>query len=124
MKILIGIIVFTFFAFPVFSQAGNQDRFRALSEAMGNTLTRSTAALADFDSRANDDGSIRRYTNYLRLYRTLSSALNESERRLNFLLTANAHRNYIDDEHTNFQELIRSLESLKTEYDNWMRTAR
>jgi hypothetical protein len=89
---------------------------------MGNTLTRSSAALADFDSRTTDTGSIRRYVNYLGQFNTLARALRESERNLNFLLQVNAHRNYIDNEHSNFQELLQRLESLKSEYDTWLRT--
>ena len=122
MKVFIVFVLFACFTFPAFSQATNAQRFRALGDAMATTLTRSNAALADFDSRANDDGSVRRYVNFLGQYNALARALSESDRRLNFLLTANAHRNDIAEEHTNFEELLRRMEALKNEYDSWLRT--
>jgi hypothetical protein len=121
-KALICFVVFVFFAFPAFSQAANLQRFRALSDAMGTTLTRSTAALADFDSRTGESRDVQRYAHYFRQHRFLATALQESERQLNFLLRGHAHPTLIDEEHRNFRNLLRAMEALKTEYDGWLRT--
>ena len=122
MKLLFVSVILSCLAFPVFSQTGNVQRYRNLSDAIGTTLSRSTAALADFDSRASGGGDVRLYVHYLRQYNDLSKALDDSEHRLNFLLKGNAHSNQISEEHRNYANLLRTLETLKTEYDNWLRT--
>ena len=122
MKFLVFIFTLVCFSFPAFSQASNAQRFRSLADSMNTTLTRSTEALADFDSRATDDGSVRRYVDYLGQYRVLEHALQESEARLNFLLRGHAHQNDIREEHKNYERLLSSLEALKSDYDTWLRT--
>jgi len=123
MKIFVTFIVLFSLVFPVFSQssAGTQ-RFRALGDAMGTTLAHSTEALEDFDSRVSEGGDVRRYSHFLRQYNSLAENLDRSERRLNFLLEGNAPRNQIDGEHRNFERLLRTLERVKSEYDDWLRT--
>jgi len=123
MKVLITCAIFLCFAFPAFSQSAvNIQRYRALSDAIGATLTRSTAVLADFDARANDDGTTRRYAQFFRRHRDLTRALHESEHMLNFYLRGHAHNSIIREEHRNFRNLLVSLEELKNEYDAWLRT--
>ena len=120
MKVFISFVLLFCLVFPVFSQNSNSQRFRTLGDAMNTTLSKNRDALADFDSRALDDGSIKRYTEFLRLHRDLSKALSDSEFKLNFLLNAHAHVTEIKNEHQNFQDLIKSMEELKKEYDSWM----
>jgi len=122
MKLIVFSIFLFVFAFPAFSQSANIQRYRALGDTINSTLERSTAALADFDSRIRDDGTTVRYTRFLRQHTDLNSALRESHWMLNFYLNGNAHRTLIDEEHLNFKNLINQLEALKTEYDAWLRT--
>ena len=124
MKSLICFIVFICFSFPAFSQASNAQRFRALADSMDTKITKSTDALADFDSRASDDGSLKRYADYLGQFRTLEQALQTSEFRLNFLLRCHAHQTDIRDEHKNYERLLSSLQALKSDYDTWLGTVR
>ena len=122
MKILVIFLILFSFAFPAFSQTANQQRYRALSDAMGTTLSRNTAALEDFDSRVSDSGHYGRYSQFYRQYNNLARGLSESERRLNFLLQGNAPSGQINDEHKAFENLLRRLETLKSDYDSWLRT--
>ena len=122
MKLLLFSIILFAFTFPVFSQNANIQRYRALGDAIGTTLTRSTAALADFDSRVRDDGTNQLYARFFRQHSELARALRESEFRLNFLLKGFAHKSLITEEHENYQHLLRQLEVLRTEYDAWLRT--
>jgi len=122
MKLLFFTIILFAFTFSAFSQAANIQRYRALGDAIGLTLERGNAALEDFNSRVRDDGTTLRYTRFLRQHRDLANALHDSEWRLNFLLRGSAHRTLITEEHANFEDLIRQLDALKTEYDNWLRT--
>ena len=122
MKGFICLVVFIFFSFPAFSQASNAQRFRSLADSMSTTLTTSNEALADFDSRVTVYGTEKRYADYLRQFRVLEQALQISESRLNFLLRNNAHRTQIGEEHINYERLLSSLESLKSDYDTWLRT--
>ena len=122
MKLLFFSIILFTFTFQAFSQAANVQRYRTLGDSIGTTLTRNTAVLADFDSRVKDDGTTQRYARYFRYHNDLARALRESEFKLNFLLRGFAHRSLIEEEHKNFEGLLRQLEVLKTEYDNWLRT--
>jgi len=122
MKAFVAFVFFLCFAFPAFSQSANVQRFRALGDAMAATHARNTEALADFDSRINDDGSMQRFAFFLRQHSDLSRALSQSEFRLNFLLNGNAHRTVVSEEHENFTELLSALDELRTEYDAWLRT--
>ena len=127
MKKLVVFALLICVAFSVYAQSQStnvqQQRYRALSDAMGTTLTRNTQSLADFDVRMGGSASTRGYTYYFREHNVLSSALRQSEFRLNFLLNNNAHSAVINEEHVNFEGLLKALEALKTNYDNWLRTA-
>ena len=122
MKSLICLIAFICISFPAFSQTSNTQRFRALADTMSTTLTKSTEILADFDSRASTDGSVKRYVDYLGQFRFLDEALQASEFKLNFLLRGHAHSTQISDEHKNYERLLNSLEALKSDYDTWLGT--
>ena len=122
MKIFIGFVIFSCLAFPAFSQSPSVQRFRTLSESMGTTITRSNTALADFDERSGNDGTFRAFTSYRVKYDDLVVALQESEHRMNLLLRSNDRFENIKQERDRYDSLIRQLEAVKTEYDNWLRT--
>ena len=109
--------------FPVFSQSQGAQRYSALGDSIGSTLTRSNSKLANYNSLIKDDGSNKVYTNYKRKFEYLLTALSESEARLNLLLRTNDRSAIITEERDNYEDLIKQLQALKTEYDNWVKTA-
>ena len=122
MRFITGFILFAFLALPVFAQSSNAQRQRALGDAMATTISSGNSALADFDSRFSGDSQIKIYTDYKRRYESLSKDLEASERKLDFLLRANDRRANIQMEYDNFSGLLKRLQDVKTEYDNWLRT--
>ena len=122
MKIFIGFIIFSCLAFPVFSQNPNAQRFRTLSDSMGATVTKSTANLADFDERSSNNGSFRTYTSYKVKYDDLVAALRGSEERMDLLFRSNDRIEIIKAERDKYDGLIKQLDAVKSEYDNWLRT--
>ena len=122
MKYFVVFVVLICLAFPVFGQSATAQRHRALSEAMGSTITRSTAALADFDSRSADSGTMKVYSSFFRRYNSIADALEDSEFKMNFLLRANARNDDIKEERDRYDSLLKQLQETKTEYDNWLRT--
>ena len=122
MRIILSSLVLFCLAFPLFSQDADAQRRTALSDSMGTRITRSTAALASFDSRIMDDGTAKVFTSYVRKFSSLSNALQESGARVDFLLRANGFSKDIREERDNYERLLRELETVRTEYDNWLRT--
>jgi hypothetical protein len=111
-------------ALPVFSQSSQGQRLTALSESMGATINRSSSKLADFNSQIKDDGDIKVYTSYKRRFEGLSNDLNESEGILNLYLRTNERSNIITDERDNYEKILGLLQTLKSDFDNYTRTAR
>ena len=129
MKKLIIFFVFLSLSFPVFSQSTSSqsataERMAAFGDTLGMAVNRSTAKLADFDSQVKDDGAIKVYTSYLRKYDSLSRALTDSERKLNLYLRTNERVAIIRDERDNYEYLVRQLQNMKTEYDDFLRRTR
>jgi len=108
--------------FPVFSQSSGVQKFSAMGNSMGGTLTRSNTRLSYYDSMIKDNGNNKVYTAYKEKYDFLVSSLNESEARLNLLLRTNDRTIVIKEERNNYEDLINQLQSLKSEYDGWVKT--
>ena len=125
MKFLLMSIIFTCFVFPAFSQTSRaQQRYTTLGDTMGASVTRTTATLAEFDSMTNQDGQVKVFTDFLRRYNNLNQALDRSELRMNFLLRANVRVEEVAEERDNYDSLVKQLQALKNDYDNWLRTVR
>ena len=122
MKTFSVIIIFACLAFPVFSQTGNVQQFRSLSDSMETTISRSNSKLANFDQYIAEFGSAKNYGAYREKYEILSKALQESEARLNMLIRTNDRVALVREERDNYEKLIRQLETVKSEYDSWLRT--
>ena len=122
MKIFIGVIIFFSLVFPVFSQSTDAERFRVLSETMESSISKSSDILTNFDVRSADDGSIRTYSFYRRKHEELLAALKDSEIKLEHFFRTNDRVDYIRKERDNYERLLRDLETLKSEYDSWLRT--
>ena len=118
-KILIISVVLLCFAMPAFSQNqnANADRSRALSEAMANSISRNTDKLASFDEEMTGAGDTKTYASFKRRYDSIVRAMNDSEHRFRLYVRTNDTREKIKNERDRYEELLRELESLKSEYD-------
>ena len=126
MKKFLIFFIFICFVFPAFSQnqSANAQRYNSLSDSMGTTLSKSNVLLEDFNSQIKDDGDIKVYTSYKRKYESLTKALQESEFLLNLYLRTNDRTATIKAERDNYESLINQLQQVKSEFDNYLRTAR
>jgi hypothetical protein len=122
MKIITFSLVLAFLTFPVFSQSASTNRFRTLGDSMGNTISSSNTKLENYDRSMIDSGNTRAYASYRQKYETLSKALQESEFRLNRLIEFNDRTANIKTERDNYARLIKRLEGVKSEYDEWLRS--
>ena len=122
MKIFMGFVILTCLAFPVFSQSSDTDRFAELSGSMDAAISRSTDMLAAYDSRSSDDGDIRMYSSYKKRFDDLVRDLRESELKMAQLFRTNDRVVYIREERDNYNRLLSELQSVKAEYDGWLRT--
>jgi hypothetical protein len=125
MKYFAFFVVLVSLAFPVFAQnTAHAQRLNALSESMGNTISRSSATLADFDSQIKENADVKVYTSYVRKYGALSDALDESEYKLKLLLRTNDRNNYVAEERDNYESILNQLQSVKSDFDTYLRSAR
>ena len=122
MKILVFSFIFACLVFPVFSQNASTERFRALDDSMGTTISNSNDKLRDFDDQMNDNGNAKTYAAYRDRYQIISRALRESELKLTRLIQFNDRPTNLKAERDNYASLIRRLEAVKSEYDDWLRT--
>ena len=122
MKIFITLTLLCL-AFPAFSQSGNAQRFNALSESMGTAISRSNSNLQDFDSQMKDDSDVRTFMSYRKKFEYLSKTLQESEGRMNLYFRTNDRLETKKAERDNYEALIHQLETVKSEYDSFVRTA-
>jgi len=118
MKYVIAFVLLTGLLFPVFSQ--NTNRFRTLSDSMGNSVQRNNTKLANFDEQITDNSNAKTYTTYRNRFEGLTRALNDSELRLNMLIRTNDKPAKIKDERDFFEGLVKQLETMKSDYDSWL----
>jgi hypothetical protein len=125
MKYIAVFVILACLAFPVFAQnSAISQRINALSESMGTTVSRATATLADFNSQIKDDGDVKVFTTYLRKYNSLATALSESESKLNLLLRTNDRVVHITAERDNYENILKQLQSVKSDFDSHFRSSR
>jgi hypothetical protein len=123
MKYFAVLVIFAGLTFPVFAQnTALAQRLNTLSESMGTTVSKSSSILEDFDSQIKDNKDVVVYTNYVRLYNFLASELKESEQKLNLLLRSNDRTAYIAAERDNYESIIKRLQSLKTDFDAYLKS--
>jgi hypothetical protein len=123
MKYFAVFVILAGLSFPVFAQnSALNRRFTALSDSMNSTITTSTATLADFNSQIRDNGEVKMFTSFLRKYNTLTNALQESESKLNLLLRTNDRTVFITDERDNYEDLLKQLQSVKSDFDTYLKS--
>jgi len=120
MKIFMLCLIFVCFAFPVFSQDSNAQRYKSLSDTMNSTVTSSNSKLQSFDEILSDSGHLKTYSAYKEKFDNLSSALRESEFRFNRLVQFNDRIANIRAERNTYANLIKRLEEVKTDYNDWL----
>ena len=124
MKAFFVFAVFVCVTFPGFSQNASSDRFKALSDSMGRTISSTTSKLETYNDMVLDNGNIRNYSSYNQKFEVLKQALGESERRLDLLIRTNDRISVIKEERDNYEKLSKELESLKSDYDNWLKNVK
>jgi hypothetical protein len=127
MKYFTVFVILIGLAFPVFAQNTTQNsaitrRFSALGDSMNSTISSSTSTLASFDSQITDNSDVRVYTTYLRKYNYLADKLQESEIKVNLMLRSNDRTNYILAERDNYEDLIKQLQSVKSDFDTYLKS--
>ena len=123
MRFFAVLILFTCLVCPVFSQNNpHMQRYTSLGDSLSTLVTRTNAKLANYDSMIKDDGANKVFTSYIRKYNFLTSALNESELKLDLLLRTFDRSEVIKEERDNYESLTKQLQTLKSEYDSWIRT--
>jgi len=127
MKYFAVLVILAGLTFPVFAQNTTTNsaitrRYTSLGDSMNKTISSSTATLADFNSQIKDNGDIKMYTTYLRKYNYLAKELEESESKLNLLLRTNDRTLYITNERDNYEDLLKQLQSLKSDFDAYVKT--
>ena len=121
LKMVLFCFIFACLVFPVFSQNDSSQRFQSLSDSMGSTLTSSNSKLNDFDQQVADSGNTKGYASYRDRYNNLSKALQDSEAKLNRMILSNDRTADIRAERDNYANLIKKLDALKSDYDNWLK---
>jgi hypothetical protein len=120
-KFPVVFIAAVFLAMPVFSQNTGTQRFRNLSDSMGNTVSSGNSKLANYDEIINDNGNIKTYTSYLRRFEGMAKVLQDKEARLDLLIRTNDKTAAIKEERDNYEGVIKRLDAVKSEYDGWLR---
>lgn len=123
MKFLIVPIIFVCLAIPAFSQDANAQRYKNLSDSMGETVSNSNTQLTDFDKRASYTANGKTYAQYKGRSDSLTKALRESETRTDRLITSRAPASAIKEERDKYEGFIKQLDALKSEYDDWLSSA-
>ena len=125
MKPFFVFVLLVCLGFPCFSQNSKySERFNNLSEAMGRTLDNGKSNLENYDQDTSDSENMKTYIRYRRRYESLSSAMKDSEARMDRLLRTNDKPARIKDERDNYEKLVNNLQSTKSDYDSWMRSVR
>ena len=121
MKFFVIAIMFAGLIAPIFGQDANAPLYRSLNDSMNTTISDSTNALKSFDNDIinNDQGKV--YATYKLRYQALSRALTASETRLSRLLDFNDTPANVRAERNRYENLIRQLQAVQTDYDNWLK---
>jgi len=125
MKYFVVFVILAALAFPVFAQnTALAQRLSALSESMGTSITKATSTLADFDAQIKERGDSSVYTSYLNRYGYLVTTLQESEGRFKLLMRTNDRNANIGAERDNYEDVLKQLQSTKSDFDNYIKSPR
>jgi len=123
MKYFAVFVILAGLAFPVFAQNTTLDqRFSALSDSMATSVTTATATLQDFDAQIKEKKETNIYVSYLNRYGYLITALQESEGRFKQLISTNDRNRNIEEERNTFEDILKQLQSVKSDFDNYLKS--
>jgi len=124
MKYLVLSVIFVCLAFPLFSDDANLPRYRTLGETMDRSISSHNSKLENYTQDMTNSGNMKTFASYKARYDVLSKALDESEAKLDLLIRTNDRTVDIKNERDHYESLIKQLESVKSEYDGWIRNVR
>ena len=110
--------------FPVFSQSAANDRFQALSDSMGQTISNTNYNLEYYDEHTQDNGNTKTFTSYNRKHEVLKQDIETSGSRLDLLIRTNDRAALVKEERDHYEKLLKDMESLKSDYDSWLRNVK
>jgi hypothetical protein len=122
MKVIFVSIMLTCLALPVFCQEAATQRYKSMSDSMGSTISSGNTKLRDFDSRIGYNNNGKVYGTYRARFDSLARAIRDSEIRLNRLLQSYDRVENIREERDKYESLVKQLETMKSEYDDWLRS--
>jgi len=121
------IFIFAFLvclALPVFAQNPNRPMYQALSDQMGTTLTNSNTKLDNYTQDMTNNGDTANFATYRSKFNTINKALSDSEARLDLMIRSNDRTVRIKEERDRYESLVKQLDSLKSDYDNWLKNVK
>ncbi|GHU05300.1 hypothetical protein FACS1894147_11340 [Spirochaetia bacterium] len=121
MKFLAAVLVFACVVFPVFSQDSNAPKYRSLDETMGNTISATNSQLSEFDKLMTYNGNAKVYASYKQQYDSLSKSIQSQEIKLKRMIQSYDNTGNLKKERDMYETLIRKLEAIKSEYENWLK---
>lgn len=124
MKAFFIIVIFACLAFPLFSDDANLPRYQALSDTMGRTLSSANSKLDNYKQDMTNSGNMKTYSSYRGKYDSVVRRMNESETKLDLLIRTNDRTVDIKDEVDHYEGLVNQLESVKSDYDSWVRNVK
>jgi len=120
MKYFTILILLICMTVPAYSQ-DNSQRYRALGDNINRTLTNSNSNLQHYDQMLEDNENLSGYVNFNRRFQAIQRNLIDTENLIDFLVRGNARTATIRAERNRYENLIKQLEALKDEYDEWIR---
>ncbi|GHV69665.1 hypothetical protein AGMMS49928_12880 [Spirochaetia bacterium] len=122
MKFIVAVLVFASVVFPVFSQDSNTSKYKSLDDTMGNTISSSNSQLSEFDKLMSYNGNGKMYASYKQKYDSLTKSIQNQEIKLKRMLQAHDNTGNLKKERDVYENLIKRLEAVKSEYENWLKT--
>ena len=125
MKYLAVLVILACLAIPAFAQNTTfAQRLSTLSDSMGTTITKDTATLAEFDSQIKDNGDFKTYASFKRKYEFVAKELDDTGLKVNLMIRSNDRTAYIKAERDNYEDLLKQLQSVKSDFDNFSKSVR
>ena len=121
MKVLLVSVFLACLVFPIFPQDA---MLRSLSDTIGSTISMGNETLSSLDQMMNDNANAKAFATYRARYESITRAMQESEFRLNRLIQSNSRIAVIREERDKYENFIIQLESIKSEYDDWLGSIR
>ncbi|MDR0553437.1 MAG: hypothetical protein LBG76_01370 [Treponema sp.] len=122
MKFFVVSIMLACLVLPVFGQDTNSQRYQSLSNNMGTTISNSNNKLKDVDQQTIYNGNGKTFAQYSQRYNSLAKAIQDSEIRLERLIQARAPANEVKEERDKYEGFVKQLESVKSDYDEWLKS--